>query len=383
MKSSRPAFSWLRVPAVLLGLAFVSCFESPVREELHLRFLTNGAVVATSRVEISDPDSKNPALSRRLAETRRQLLEGSDAWKARFAATQPAAERFGWEKQLGELRIATRSAAIAEPAGLEALFADTAVSATYTIDADRGVAELTLTPGVPSRATRRQREELKKTLETWSVALSEYLEAAGDLYAHVERQPDRAPTCFGMLFAEVMEEKELEGLDEPTDDEVRLLERLNEAMRQVTDVLLVPDRAEYSPDEVSHLVYDPFPARLSVKLPGPSLHVEGFQVGEGGTLSVAGLGLWEALRSLEGRWLAPDPVLFYVASSRQGKAKIDLDAFLQKPRRAPPQHHFPSADEIREAIAERLRSARLYRVSWQVRPDDETAFRWEEGEGAP
>jgi len=378
--------SWRRrvlaVPVVLLVLVFTSCFEPPVREELLLRFLPNGAVVATSTVEIfAGADAKNPALARRLAETRRALLDGSDAWGPRFAAARPAAERFGWEKRLGDLRTATRSAVIAEPEGLEALFGDTSVGATYRIDADRGTAELTLVPGPAARATRRQREEVKRTLETWSAAIAEYLEAGGALFSHLERRPERARTCFGTLFSEVMEKEQLERLDEPTDEETALIERLNEAMRHVTDVLLVPERAEYSPDEVSHLVYDPFPARLTVKLPGPALETVGFQPGKSGALEVAGLGLWEALRSLEGRWLAPDPVLFYVASARQGKnAKIDLDAFAQKPRRAIPRP--PSAEEVRAAIEERLKPAPIYRVSWQVRPDDETEFHWEEGEGS-
>lgn len=373
----------LAVLSILLVLPLTSCFEQPVREALHLRFLPNGAVVATSTVVVSgDPNDKNPALARRLAETRRELLEGSDAWGARFAAANPAAERFGWEKQLGDLKAATRSAAIAEPEGLEALFADTAVGVTYRIDAERGLAELTLVPGPPARASRRQREEMKKTLATWSAALAEYLAAGADLYAHLERQPERAPTCFAMVFAEIMDKQELERLDEPTLDEEALVERLNEAMRQVTDVLLVPRRAEYSPDEVSHLVYDPFPARLTVKLPGPALKIEGFEGGKGDVLEVAGLGLWEALRSLEGRWLAPDPVLYYVATSRQGdKAKADLDAFVQKPRRVDPR--LPSAEELREAIEERLQPAPVYRATWQVRPDDETDFRWQEGEGLP
>jgi hypothetical protein len=373
----------LAVLAVLSVLSLASCFEPPVREALLLRFLPNGAVVATSTVEISaDADSKNPALSRRLAETRREILEGSDAWGARFAAAKPAAERFGWEKRLGDLNAATRSAVIVEPEGLEAVFGDTSVAATYRIDAASGTAELALVPGLSTRASRRQREEMKETLEEWSAAIAEYLEAAGDLYAHLERQPERARSCFGKLFDDLTDEKVLESLDEPTDEEVALLERLDEAMRQVTDVLLVPARAEYSPDEISHLVYDPFPARLTVKLPGPALNVEGFQTGNEGALEVAGLGLWEALRALAGQWLAPDPVTFYVATARQGKdAKIDLDAFVQKPRQATPRP--PSAAEVKEALEERLRPAPVYRVSWQVRPDDETPFRWEAGEGLP
>ncbi len=373
----------LALLAVLLFLPLASCFEPPVREALLLRFLANGAVVATSMVEISaDEDSKNPALARRLAETRREILDGSDAWGARFAAAHPAAERFGWEKRLGDLNIATRSAVLVEPEALAAVFGDSSVAATYRIDAERGTAELSLVPGPSARASRGQREEMKRTLETWSAAMAEYLEAAGGLYAHLERQPERARPCFGKLFADVMDEKVLESLDEPTDEETALLDRVDEAMRHVTDVLLVPERAEYSPDEVSHLVYDPFPARLTVKLPGPALDVEGFQVRPGGALEVTGLGLWEALRALEGRWLAPDPVLFYVATARQGKnAKIDLDSFARKPRQVAPR--LPSAEEVKDALQERLKPAPVYRVSWRVNPDDESEFRWEAGEGLP
>jgi hypothetical protein len=97
---------------------------------------------------------------------------------------------------------------------------------------------------------------------------------------------------------------------------------------------------------------------------------------------VTGLGLWEALRSLEGRWLAPDPVLYYVATARQGKdAKIDLDAFVQKPRRAAPR--LPAAEEVKDALEAGLKPAPVYRVSWRVNPDDESEFRWEAGEGLP
>lgn len=97
----------------ILLLTFISCFESPIREDLRLRFLPNGAVVATSTVRITDPEGGNPALARRLAETRRTLQEGSDPWGARFAAASPGAERFSWEKRLGILSSASRFALIA------------------------------------------------------------------------------------------------------------------------------------------------------------------------------------------------------------------------------------------------------------------------------
>jgi len=370
--------SWHRPASFLfLLIAFSSCFEAPVREELRLRFLPNGAVVATSTVRVADPRDGNPALARRLAETRRELVEGSDPWGVRFGAAAASAERFSWEKRLGILSSASRSALIAEPEGLEAFFRDTALSVTYTVDPERGTAELSIVPGASTRATQRQREEMKKTLDAWTADLAEYLQAGQDLYAYLDDRPDRARPCFGALFADRLSEKDAETLSPPTAEEKRKLDRLDGAMERVLAVLVVPEGAAYSPDEVSHLIYDPFPARLTLKLPGAPLALEGFLPGADGTLTAASLGLWDSLRGLQGRWLAPDPVLFYVDNAQAEGADLDLDAFLAKPRQS---HLPPSAGEVRTAIEARLRPAPLYRASWKISPEDETPFRWEEGE---
>jgi hypothetical protein len=358
-----------------------SCFEAPVREELRLRFLPNGAVVATSTVRITDPEGSNPALARRLAETRRDLLEGSDLWGARFAASSPGAERLSWEKRLGTLSAVSRSALIAEPEELEAFFRDTSLGVTYALDAGRGTAELSIVPGPSARATRRQREEMAKTLDAWTTELAEYLRAAQDLYAYLDEHPDRARLCFGTLFAERLSEKDAKTLDEITPEERRELDRLDAALQRVVEVLNVPPGAAYSPDEVSRLVYDPFPAHLTLRLPAAPLETEGFLKDEEGALAVPSLGLWEALRSLEGRWLSPDLALFYVESARrEGEGALDLEAFLARPRHAEPAHRLPSPQETRAEIEAKLKPARLYRVSWRVRLDDETPFDWEKGE---
>jgi hypothetical protein len=374
MTSSRSA---LRALSALFYLALASCFEAPIREELRLRFLPNGAVVATSTVRVADPRDGNPALERRLAEARRELVEGTDSWGARFGAAAPSAERSFWEKQLGTLRSASRSALIIEPDGLEAFFRDTSLAVTYSVDAERGVADLSIVPGASTRATRRQRAEMKKTLDAWTADVAEYLQAGKDLYAYLDDRPDRARSCFGSLFAERLNEKDAATLSPLSAEEKRKLDRLDSAMERVLAVLAVPEGAAYSPDEVSRLIYDPFPARLTLKLPGDPLSLEGFLPGADGALTAASLGLWDSLRGLEGRWLAPDPVFFYVESAQAEGADVDLDTFLAKPRRSQPPS---SAGEVRAAIEARLKPAPLYRVSWKIRPEDETPFRWEEGE---
>ncbi len=371
------------VHLVLAGSALLflsSCFDPPIREDLRLRFLTNGAVVATSTVRIADPSEANPVLDRRLAEARREILDGADAWSARFAAAEPAAERFSWEKQLGNLRSARRSAVFAEPKGLEAFFRDTSVYVTYTVDPERGVAELSLVPGVSNRASRRQLEDTAKTIETWTEALAEYLAAGEALYSYLDGHPDRARACLGTLFGKSLSEGEAKSLQDLTPEEEKLVERLDDSMGGVVEVLTVPSGGAWSPDEVSHLVYDPFPARLTVKLPGKPLEAEGFVPGEEGTFAVPSPGLWEGLRALEGRWLSPDPVLFYVESAQQEGEDFNLDSFLERPRRAAAPHLLPSAREVRTAIEASLRPAPLYRLAWRINPQDESEFKWEEGE---
>jgi len=371
-------------PAVLLGLlglSIASCFESPVREDLLLRFLANGAVVATSTVRVADPASANPLLARRLAETRRAILDGSDPWSARFAAADPAAERFSWERRLGDVRSASRSALIAEPAGLEAFFRDTSLSVSYTLKAESGTAELTIVPGSSSRASRREREDMEKTLARWSEQIAAYLQAGGDLYTYLEDHPERARPCLGKLFEERLAQTDRDSLGELSAAEKEKVDQLDEIMQKVVEVLTVSEGEDRSSDEISHLVFDPFPARLILKLPGAPLAVEGFLAGKDGVLTAPSLGLWDALASLEGRWLAPDPILFYVQSAQKEEETADLDAFLKKPRKV--GSDLPAAKEVRSALEARLKPASLYRASWKVQLEDETPFHWEPEEKAP
>ncbi|MBW8875982.1 MAG: hypothetical protein JF614_13530 [Acidobacteria bacterium] len=376
----RAVFRGRRSLFLLACACLSSCFDSPIQESLRLRFLAGGSVVVTSSVAIDAyAGSGNAALARRLAAARRDLLDGTDAWGPRFAALAPAAERFSWEKLGGELKTVSRSALVEKPEGLAPFFADSSLRVFYEVRKEEETAEFSIAPGLSTRATRQQRQEMQRLLERWSGEVAGYLAAAQKLYAYTGEHPDRARVCFGSLFNELLPASERKGLGKPNDDEKRLLEDLGNAMEKVWDVLLVPTGEEYSPDEISHLVYDPFPARLTVALPGPPLAVEGFAKTPDGKLSVPGLGLWDALRSLEGRWISPDPVMLYVERRGRGDQTLDLEAFLRRSRRA---EEAPSAREVRNKIEDHLTPAPLYRVSWKVRPGEEGEFRWEEG-GAP
>lgn len=360
----------LHAAILLLCLGLAACFEPPVLETLDLRFLADGSAVVTSAVRITTPRSEsNPALERRLAQVRRELEEGSDAWGRRFAALEPVAERFGWEKSFGEIDRGTRAALAGSPARLDAFFRDTSLDVSYEVR--ERVAELTVTPAPPARASRRQREQVERTLEEWSGHVATYLKESADLWAYLDDRPDRTRACLGALLADLLEDGVREALPPLTDPERERIERVQKAMEEVLVVLAVPPGEDHSADELSHLVYDPFPARLTVRLPGPPLEApEGFAAADGGrTLTAVGPGLWEALRALEGRWLSPDPVLLYVEKDGPGKKEpLDLDVLVAQPRRAASP---PDAAEVRQGIEEGLRPAPLYRVLFAVDPDAE------------
>jgi hypothetical protein len=376
----------LQIPVLVAGLlGLAACFDPPVRESVRLKFLPDGLAIVTSAVEL-DPlaqGEKNPALDRRLSDLRHDLLEGLDPWAQRFEVAEPAAERFSWEKHLGLLSGARRSAVLDEPGKLRSVFADTALAVTYEVRED-GTAELTIVPGAPSQATRKQRKDLERVLDDWSVDVAEYLAATADLYDWLEDNPTRAEACMQALFGDVLKEASAqpEGEEETklSAEEQKRVDRVQEAMTEVLDVLLIPKGQDRSIDELSHLVYDPFPAPLSIQLPGDPLEVEGFEPSgsEDRVWSVDTPGLWVALRSLEERWVAPDPVMVYVEHKGPNAEGLDLSALLDAPRKV--NRPLPNSLEVRKAIEERLKpAAAVYRAAWKTEPrSDDDKFSWED-----
>jgi hypothetical protein len=371
-----------RLALALALLLLAGCFDPPVKESVRLRFFTNGAVAVTNTVELDllKDGEDNPALERRMADLRRELLDGLDPWARRFEDIEPVAERLSWEKRFGTLASARRSVLIAEPDALRDLFGDTSVSASYSI-AEDGTAELILVPGVPAQATRRQRKDMERAVEEWSGQVAEYLAATGDLYAWLDDNPSRVRACFHELFKEMVTVEEAEEAElKLSAEEQKRVQRVGDAMEKVFDVLLIPKGQERSLDELSHLVYDPFPAPLSIQLPEEALEVEGFQKSdeEEKVWTVDSPGLWTALRSLEEHWIAPDPVMIYVAHRDDGE--LDLDKLVEMPRRF--IQPLPNSLEVRRSIEEKLKPASpIYRAVWQALPpgnteDDE--FSWDD-----
>lgn len=364
--------------ALPCALAFLlgGCFEEPVREELELRLAGDGTVevALTTTILVPDEEVDNLSLRRRLDEERRRLLLGEDDWVRRFERLDARSQETTFERDHGVLASARQSAVVdldEDPEALGRFFSDTLVNAFYSADpADAGgagTAELSLYPLSPGRAGRRDRQRLERAVDPWTEALARYLLAAGRLYGYLDEHPDRAEVAFSVLLEDVLPEEDGGRRELPHPDEEPLVEAVEEAMAEAWEVLLVSSQEAYSINEVSRLVYDPFPARVRVDVAGAVVEVEGFEEDPEGGLRVPSVSLWDALAALQGRWLEPDPLLLYVGRSGgptgvPGPSFGLADVVARDRVHAPP----PSAEEIRAELESRLVPAPVYRVVYRV-----------------
>ena len=129
---------------------------------------------------------------------------------------------------------------------------------------------------------------------------------------------------------------------------------LKPAIENVADILMVPEDRAFSPNELSRLVFDPFPARLTIAVDGHLVSSDGFD-GRDGILERQRVDLWTALEALEGRWVWPDLVTAMVAPAPEDQQpEIDPVSFASLPRRyATPPGTTDVADALREALVPR------------------------------
>ena len=296
-----------RIRAILIAvicLPLTACFEDPVQEHLHLTIRADHTVVVTVVQEVasSSRGSDNPELADRLDESRDSLAHGYDRWSQRFSNLRPLAEHQSLESVEGEVRRSLRSAVFDSFEDVVSLIEADGLTGSV-IRSDRST-ELQLYPTGGSRATYVQRQEAERLLQEWSGHLTAYFAATGELFSYLDRRPERAVPCLAHVF------DVHEGLG-PTGPLTRaeedLVDRTKETMEEVAMALLVDDEDAFSLNELSRLVYDPFPARLTVAVQQEVVETVGFVPGND-YFERPAVDAWNALRSLEGRWIFPDLV---------------------------------------------------------------------------
>ncbi len=345
----------LRLTALAACLLLLACFDftPPIQEALLLSFLPDGGLRVRLTIELHHPEGKRAAtnLGRRVRKMEQELLAGWDPWSRRFGDAGAAVESFHWEKEEGQLVYLERNLVLDDPEDLTGVLADTPIHAAYSVE--DGVAELALYPGVPDRASRRERRQVERTLEDWIGLVADYFQALEELYRYLEWSPDRAIPCFGSLFDDDVDHGEL------TADEDLLLEKIGDATGELLVVLDVNAERAHSLDELSRKVYDPFPARFEIELPSSALEVEGF-LPLGKQWTVPGLSLWSALELLD---LGRDPLTAWVAQERAAPEEpFDVAGFAARERSI----QSIGEPEIRDALLTALTPADVYRVTWRV-----------------
>ena len=352
-----------------IALAAVSCFEikPPVAEQIEITFLPKGETVVKVAVKISNPKhafQDNKRALTRIEQTQRSFLEGTDAWARRFQETDLSREWFSWEKEDGQLVRVAHSGSLKDPEALHGFFRDTSIDVGYS--SGERFAELAVYPGRAARAGSQQRKMLEAQMDKWISSLADYIAAVAGLYSYLEKSPDRAEICLGNFYEDFLSKERKDTLGEPSEEEDALLEAVKKTTEGVSAILEYPEDSEFSPDELSKLEYDPFPAPLAIQVPQNILEVEGFKANGENRVFYSGISFWDAFGKLEGKWHTPDlilPIFPYITDEKKESEPFDLDAFLALPRRA---GIAPSRQEVRDAIEAALSPQKVYRVRWST-----------------
>ena len=332
-----------RFAAVLL--LFAACAKPPVRDELTLAFEKNDTVVVTAETTF-DLNPQTEAAIERVESARASALSATDPWAVRFGRLTPEHERLTYEKERGALERVTRSIRV-RTTDLQQVFSDADV--TVNLVHGEGWDELHLYPRSSMRATREQRREFDQTLDSWSRDIARYHAVLGTFYTYLNLVPHRAQ----LLFAEVLGEGQ-EPLMPLSEDEQPLVDALRQAMDDIAARMDAEEEGAVTFAEQADLIYNPFPARISIDVPGEVVFHEGFTK----ELVIEPVDPLTSILKLEGRWITPDPLAALLEDE-----KITAAQLAHLPRRI---ETVPS-ETIAKTIREELAQPKTFTVRWSAR----------------
>jgi hypothetical protein len=341
-----------RIALAILVFSAAACgVRAPVRYALTIdldRDREHARVTTVTELDRSPED----VVRRRVQPIRDALAAERDEWSARFQQVRPSTERVIYDRQWGEIVRAEHSGVV-EREQLARFFGD--LPMTVTVVRGGGWTELAIYPGGSGRATRQQRETVERTLDLWSRDAATYLNRMSHLYQWIDQHPQLAEHAFTLLFED---DERAHAVDKEED---ALVTAARQAMTAVTERLRRKEGEELPIDELFDLVYNPFPAAITVHTPRAIVGIEHFDKRGDDTGIIHHAGLLDAARALEGKWLSPDP-LALVLRSEEDRFEIPIAAELGKMQRKWSQT--VSADELQKAILAIVRPAESYRVRW-------------------
>ena len=310
------------------------------------------AVLASTNIDTAPP--RNAGVEARVRAAREAILGGRDAWSDRFERVGPETERIAMEKRNGTLSRYEHSGTVSVES-LQRFFSD--LPMTVQVTRGDGWSEFAIYAAASARATRQQREHFNAQLELWSDTVAKYFEAVGRLYTFLDANPARADNTFHQIFAD-----DDESILAASAEEKALIIGVRKAMSRIVD--WEDETNVFTLAEEADLVLNPFPAEVTVHVPGEITALEGFTKSDADHVLIPRPDLLHAVAGLEGRWVSPDPVAAALRTEAEKKEDVDVAALIAAPRKSTP---IVRASDVAAALTEQMRPPSRYRVRWVER----------------
>ncbi|HEX7705581.1 MAG TPA: hypothetical protein VF701_03890 [Thermoanaerobaculia bacterium] len=347
----RTGFSHRLSAALVVGLLATACMQPPIQDDLTIEFSQESDAVTVRADTWFDLQGNDRATDARLVAAREAVIAGTDAWSARFARIRAESDSVMYQRNRGTLERASRTAVIA-PEDLQTLLADSNI--TVNVLRGDGWRELTFYPGASSRASREQQRRIDDELATWSAAVARYLAAVHRMYTYLDERPARSE----VLFAALLQEKGVDGVvPAVTESEQAFIEAVAIEMETIANRLYEREGRAATLHEELDLVFNPFPARITVLVPGEVVARVGFARGDDRSGVIERVELFEVIAALEGRWVAPDPVAALL--QEQSPRAQEMAAVPRKSTAV------VTAREVSEVLRGTLERRGPYRLRWR------------------
>ncbi len=339
--------------------ALLGCFEEPVQERVHIHIAGPQSFGVTVVQEVASPDIArgNSAVEERMEEARDALKGGWDRWSRILSNQRPDAERASVESVNQNLRRAVHTAVFSSPQTLTNLLAQADLGIDIQFDTREGWA--IFYPQGGSQATSRQYKNMHRQINAWTETVSVYLQAAIETYRHLELNPSERIPVFSHLF-----DSQTEGSGPMSPQAEALVRDLKPAMEAVAEQALEIDKGNaWSLNEMSHLVFDGFPPRLTVSVAGEVSAFEGFDE-INGIWERPSVDLWTALRRLEEQWIQPALVTVVISPGNlDDLPDPDPLEFASAPISTGPP---PSASDVALALIAELEAEQALSLRWRL-----------------
>jgi hypothetical protein len=315
---------WIPVVAALVLAA--ACTRRPA-DELTIDFSRDDdRIIVTAESALETTAERDAAIA------------GVDPWAVRLGRVNADFERTTFEKTRGTLDRVVHSIRIPRR-DLQQVFSDTSITVHLTT-AD-STSELTFYPATSTRASREQQEHFNAALARWSAAVARYYDAVHRLYGYMDATPDRVHALYEAILAPAdvvlpaLFEEEQPYVDQLLRTMDELAARMDEEER---DALLYAEEAD--------LLFNPFPAKVTVNVPGDVK-----------PLVIEPIDLYEKIKVLEGRWISPDPLLAFLREET-----VTAGDLARAPRRSTLNVR---ASDIEAALREQFSRPETYSIRWR------------------